>query len=116
MTVEKNPSNDQAAGQISSLKVLGARLTWLMLGPVALALMIWAIASKGRGWLTGLNAAFFVVLGLTILGRWVEQRSGAATTLTGRPATLAHCKRYTVVLLAVAAVAWVVANLVGRAV
>jgi NADH:ubiquinone oxidoreductase subunit 3 (subunit A) len=114
MSPEKNPSNDQAAGQISSLGVLGARLTWLLFGPAALVLMIWAIASGGSGWITVLDAAFFAVLGLTVLGRWVEQRSGAATTLTGQPATLEQCKRYTVVLLIAAAIAWLAANVVGN--
>ena len=60
----------RAPGDFSS----GRREMEPFFGPVVMVLIIWAIASKGRGWLSGLNAAFFVVLGLTILGRWVEQR------------------------------------------
>jgi hypothetical protein len=109
----KNDSSAQTPGEISSLKVLGARLTRLFVGPLVLILITWALASKARGWLSGLSAAFFVVLGITILARWVEQRSGAATTLTGRPATPEQCKRYTLVLLVAAMIAWLAANLVG---
>jgi hypothetical protein len=113
MTTSSDPRNNQTAREISSLKVLGARLTRLFVGPLVLILIIWALASKARGWLSGLSAAFFVVLGVTILARWVEQRSGAATTMTGHPATTEQCKRYTLVLLVAAVIAWLAANLVG---
>jgi len=108
-----SPSQDNAGG-ITSLSVLGARLTWVILGPIALALLAVGIVQRGNGWLTGLDGLFGLVVGLMILGRWVEQRSGAATTLTGQPATLDQCKRYTVILLVVAAVTWITANIIGN--
>lgn len=100
--------------EISSLGVLGARLSWVALGPVALLAVTWGIATRGGAWFTGLDALLCVIAGLMILARWVERRSGAATTLTGEPATIAQCKRYTLVLLVVAVVAWAVANLIGQ--
>ena len=109
----QSPSQDNAGG-IASVSVLGARITWVLLGPISLALLVVGIVQRGNGWLTGLDGLFGLVVGLMILGRWVEQRSGAATTLTGEPATLQQCKRYTVILLVVAAVSWITANILGN--
>jgi hypothetical protein len=99
---------------ISSLSVLGARLTWIFLGPLALLGITWGIVSQGTGWFTGLDAAFGVVVGLMLLGRWVEHRSGCATTLAGDPATPEQLKRYMTLLPPLAAGVWIVANVVGN--
>jgi divalent metal cation (Fe/Co/Zn/Cd) transporter len=113
--IPKPQSADEGdSAPISSLVVLGARRTWIMFGPLALLGIIWGIVSQGTGWFTRLDAAFAVVVGLMVLGRWVEQRSGSATTLTGEPATLEQCKRYATILLPSAAVVWVAANLIGN--
>jgi divalent metal cation (Fe/Co/Zn/Cd) transporter len=108
-----SPSQDNAGG-ITSLSVLGARLTWVILGPIAFVLLVVGIVQRGNGWLTGLDGLFGLVVGLMILGRWVEQRSGAATTLTGNPATLQQCKRYIAILSGVAVVTWTAANILGN--
>ena len=112
-------TNLESAGQnaskpISSLAVLGARLTWILLGPLALLGITWGIVSQGTGWFTGLDAAFGVVVGLMLLGRWVEHRSGSATTLAGDPATPEQFKRYMALLPPLAAGVWIVANVVGN--
>jgi hypothetical protein len=105
---------EHRAGEIRSFSVLGARLTWIMFGPVAAVMLLVEIVSHGTGWFTRLDAAFGGVVGLMILGRWVEQRSGCATTSTGEPATLEQCKRYTVLVLLGGAAAWVAANVLGN--
>jgi hypothetical protein len=101
-------------GEIRSFWVLGARLTWIIVGPVALLGISYGIVYGGYGWLTGLDAAFGTVAGLMLLGRWSEQRSGSATTLTGEPATSEQLKRYVTILIPAAAALWVIANLVGN--
>ncbi len=114
--MKTNPESPSAKrpGEITSFTVLGARLTWVALGPLAFAALAAGIVYRGQGWFTGLDALFGVVVGLMILGRWVEQRSGVATTVTGEPATVAQCKRYVALLLLVAAATWIVANLLGN--
>jgi hypothetical protein len=99
---------------VTSLFVLGARLTWVPLGPLALLGIIGGIVSQGTGWFTGLDAAFGVVLGLMLLGRWVEYRSGSATTVTGEPATPEQFRRYMTFLPPLAVAVWIVANAVGN--
>lgn len=89
-------------------------MTWAILGPMVLLLTISGIVSRGGGWFTGLDVLFAMVVGLMILGRWVEQRSGCATTLRGEPATVEQGKRYAAVLLLAAAATWIAAKVVGN--
>jgi len=77
-------------------------------------LSAWRIVTTGSGWLTSWDVAFCVVVALMMAGRWVELRSGTATTITGEPATAAQCKRYDWVLLTVAGGLWIAANVVGN--
>lgn len=114
MTSKGHPSNGSHAGEIDSLWVLGARLTWTILGPAALLLLVFGIVTRGSGWTTGLDAGFGVVVGLMLLGRWVEQRSGSATTLQGEPASPHAYRRYLVAFGILAAVVWVAVNLLGN--
>ena len=96
----------------SSGVVLLGRLMWFLLGPMLSLYILYAIVT-GEGWFTTWDAAFGVVVALMVGGRWVEQRSGSATTVTGEPATVEHFKRYVRVLLPLAAGAWVAANVLG---
>lgn len=114
MTSNPHSLNEHQVGQISSLWVLGARVTWTVLGPFALFLLSAGIVSRGTGWATALDVCFGAVVVLMLFGRWVEQRSGSATTLHGEPATLEQCKRYMIGLLLVAAALWGCANLLGN--
>jgi hypothetical protein len=107
-------STSAKPGEISSLWVLGARVTWIILGPMALLVIAYGIVSGGTGWLTALDVAFGAVAGLMLLGRWTEHRSGSAMTSRGEPATSEHLKRYVTILIPVTAAVWVVANLVGN--
>lgn len=98
----------------TGIATVGARLTWVILGPMALFLIVITIVSGGRGWTTWLDAAFGAVVGLMLFGRWVEQRSGKAMTATGEPSTVADVRRYALVLLVMMAAVWVGANVLGN--
>ena len=101
-------------GEIRSFAVFGARVTWVLAGPLALVLITYGIVSNGTGWRTGLDAVFGIVVGLMLLGRWVEHRTGAATALTGEPATPEQFKRYMTLLPPLAVAVWLIANVVGN--
>jgi len=49
-----------------------------------------------------------------IVARWLEQRSGAAATLEGKPAGPREFTWYSTRLVVAAAVVWVVANVLGN--
>jgi ABC-type polysaccharide/polyol phosphate export permease len=99
---------------ITRLSVAAARVVWFFLGPFSLMLILYGIVTMGSGWATGLDAAFFVIVGLMVYCRWIEQRSGQAITVEGKPATWDDFRRYVKVLLPLAVAAWVVANALGN--
>jgi hypothetical protein len=95
------------------LATLG-RLTWMLLGPLALVVTAFAIVSKGQGWLTSADLAFFIVLAVLPLGRWLEFRHGSPLTATGEPATPTHLRRYAAVVAASGLGVWCLANLLAN--
>jgi hypothetical protein len=99
-------------GEIASFSALGGRLTWAVAGPPALLGILYGIVSGGAGWLTRLDVGFALVVGLMLLGRWVEHRSGTATTLSGDAAGANHFRWYATILIPVAAAAWIIAKVV----
>lgn len=107
--IEPNPSQS-----LNSITLVGARVTWTLVGPLVLILLTIGIITSGTGWLTWLDATFGLVVALMIAGRWVEQRSGRAQTATGGPSTMANYRRYVVGLVPFALIVWVIANLVGN--
>ena len=113
MESNTEPGNEVRVGEVSSGVALLGRLMWMILGPMLMFLITYAIVT-GAGWFTPRDAAFGVVLALMVGGRWVEQRSGSAMTSTGEPATAGHFKRYVRALLPLAAGVWVVANVLGN--
>ena len=93
--------------------ILG-RLVWMLVGPMALVLMTFAIVSEGGGWLTGFDMMFFVVLAAMLAGRWIEFRGGRPHKATGEPANQTDLRRYVVAATLTAPVVWVLANLLGN--
>lgn len=100
--------------QITSLRVLFARLTWVIAGPIVLLLVTMGIASGGEGWTTWLDLTFAAVVALMIAGRWVEHKSGEGTTFRGTAQTDDHVRRYALGLALTAAGIWVAANVLGN--
>lgn len=114
MSGRRNAHEGNTDGAISNLGVLFARFFGFLLGPMFLVLTTMSIVNSGSGWLTRLDAIFAGLVALMFLCRWVEQRSGSATTSKGEPATSADFRRYIRVLLFAASLVWVVANVLGN--
>lgn len=106
-------SETRSPQPISSLSMLGARLLWAVIGPAALLFAAGGIITGGTGWLTWLDAFFALVIGLMLLGRWAEYRSGTTMTLTREVATVGDFRRYMTVLPAAAAGLWIAASVLG---
>ena len=99
---------------MTSIPALFGRLSWMIVGPFALAIVAISITERRDGWFSPLDLVFFVVLGGMLLGRWLEFRYSQPLTATGEPATVAHLRRYALVLGILGLVAWLAANLVGN--
>ncbi len=98
----------------ASLGDILARLVWMMIGPVLLALFGYLIIKTGNGWLTGPDFAFIGVLAGMMLARWLEFRGGHAQTAEGQPATPEHLRRYLIGVAVLGVAGWVIANIFGN--
>ena len=114
METNAPPNGTTPVGEINSVAVLFGRVMWMMIGPIALCLIVYGIVSGGDGWFRPADAAYATVLVFMIGGRWIEQRSGVATTVTGQPATVQHFKRYLRALVPAAVGLWIAANVLGN--
>ena len=70
--------------------------------------------NDGSGWTTALDIAFAVVVGLMLLARWYELRSGLGQDGYGKPATLAAFPKYAAWTVTVSLVLWAGANALGN--
>lgn len=101
-------------GEITSFGVLLARIFWTLVGPLLMLLLLYAIVESGRGWLTVWDIIFLAAIPLLVLTRWIEFRSGAATSATGEATSSADFRRYARMAPPLALAAWVLANVLGN--
>ena len=114
MSDRRNSREVNGDRAISSLGVLFATVFRALLGPMLLALTAMGILNSGSGWFTKLDAIFAGLLALMVACRWVEQRSGSATTAKGERSTMQDFRRYVRSVLLIATLIWVAANLLGN--
>jgi hypothetical protein len=105
-------SSEKAKG--ISIGVACARIFWMMIGPITLAVLAFNIANTGRGWLIGLDIAYLLVLTAVLAARWLEFRSGQGQTAEGLPLTAGGLRRYLLITASVGLVVWVGANFIGN--
>ena len=110
MDAQLQSDDERKKPPISSGIVLLGRLAWMTFGPLLLCLMIGVILTQRSGWFTIWDVGFGAIVLLMLTGRWIEQRSGAATTATGEPATVQHFKRYVRALCPIAGGVWIVVH------
>ena len=99
---------------VTSFGVLFAHVAWFFLGPLVLLMILFGIVNIGSGWATLLDAAFFLLVGIIICCRWIDQRSGQGTTGSGEPSNWDDFRRYALLAPVVAGVAWIAANVFGN--
>ncbi len=99
----------KSQAELTGCMPLFLRLTWMALGNAALFLCA-ALVAKGTVPLA-MNIIFFmVVLGLIVV-RYVDITRFKGQTSEGKPATLVHWRRYTVLLAVISIGVWVLARI-----
>jgi hypothetical protein len=107
------PKNQDLPTQVQLSGCL-VRLGWMLVGHAALVLCAALIAQHTRSFLSPADLAFWAVAALTIGVRYLDIRKFAAQTVMGEPATMAHWRRYALMLVGVALVLWGLAHVVAR--
>lgn len=89
------------------------RMFWMALGN-ALLLACAAMIAKQKAWTFSVfDAAFWAIVLLLLAARFVDIRRFHGETTDGKPATMAHLKRYAALLVVIAGVVWGVAHSVS---
>jgi hypothetical protein len=87
---------------------------WLFVGPMGMLLTLATIVQRGTGWATGHDATFFVFLAAAIVARWIDYLTGDPVTSGGEGAPPGAARRYTMLVVSLGVVGWVLANVIGN--
>ncbi|MFH1262778.1 MAG: hypothetical protein V1495_04970 [Pseudomonadota bacterium] len=84
-----------------------ARITWVFLGPGMMLIVLVKNLSHSKSGVDSIwTFIYFGLLAAVILGRLIEQRSGAATTAKGEPSTWRHYWRFAIIFTIVSVACW----------
>jgi len=110
VAMSNQTQSKQLAGEPEAIGGLGliVRIIWLMGGNMALFML--AVLAYHKGALSGLDVAYWaIVVGLIVL-RYMDITRLNGLTSKSEPATLAHWRKYTVLLLVASASVWGLAH------
>lgn len=89
------------------------RLVWTVAGNAAIYLALATIAATRTPLPSGLDGLVAVTWVLMLLARWFDITRCGGRTVNAEPATLAHWRRYALVLTGVTLTAWSLAHLIA---
>lgn len=81
---------------MTSFAALGAHLAWIFIGPAVMALLLISIALRRTVDISAVDIAYALVASAVFACRWIDQRTGQATTGTGERSTWADFRRYAI--------------------
>ena len=91
------------------------RLFWLFLGNGLLGIVAFQMITSSPRLLSLLDVTYWVFVGLILCARYVDIRYFGGTKADGQPASLQDFRRHALILLAAAAVVWLVVHLLAAA-
>jgi hypothetical protein len=109
---KQEPMSDDHA--VTSVTILLLHLTWVFLGPIVLFVILYGVVKEGASWITPLDFLYFAIVGLILLARWLDQKSGQSTNSEGEPSTWEDFRHYIRMLPVYALAAWIVSKGVGH--
>jgi hypothetical protein len=99
---------------VSSLKVLVVHLFWMLLGPALLFAILYVNTTEDQSWFSMTDLFYFIMLGLIVLARWADQRSGQCTLTDGQDSTWKDFFRFVYVFIPSAIFLWIATNVIGN--
>jgi hypothetical protein len=99
---------------MSSFRVLVAHLFWMLLGPALLFAILYANTTEDKSWFSITDLIYFIMLGMIVLARWADQRSGQCMLTDGQASTWKDFRRFVYVFVPSAFVIWAATNVIGN--
>jgi hypothetical protein len=103
MSVHSDQTVDRQGGILS----IAARLLWMALGNVWLVFSSISIVQHQGERFDVADLVFWITVPVMILARYLDIKLWDGQTAVGTPATMAHWRRYAVLLVACSTAAWV---------
>ena len=106
--------NDQTVDRQGGFLSILARLYWMALGNVVLILSSVSILQHKGEMLNAADVVFWITVPALIVVRYLDIKLWDGQTAMGTPATMAHWKKYSTMLLACSAAVWVLCHAVNH--
>ncbi len=84
---------------------------WMLIGNGILAICALVIAANQSSILNSADALYWITVGCLLVARFVDIRYLGGRTSEGNSATMAHWRRYAVILVVMSAVLWILVHL-----
>ena len=104
--------NDQTVDRQGGFLSIIARLFWMAIGNVVLVMACVSILHRSGPMFRTADLVFWVTVLALILVRYLDIRLCDGQTAMGTPASIAHWKKYSVLLLAGSTAAWAICHAV----
>lgn len=108
MVDQPHQVSDQTRSESTGCLPVILRLTWLMWGNLALFICAALVAEGTAPIVTDL--LFFLVAGSLVGVRYVDITRFKGETTEGEPATIAHWRRYAIMMMLISAALWALAR------
>ena len=90
------------------------RLCWFVLGNIALLITAKVISSHRNSFLSWADLIFWLIVPAVIAVRYFDITRMGGRTVDGKPATMRHWRRYSVMFSAVCLLLWALAHVLAR--
>ena len=105
--------NDQPIEKYDSIISLFVRVFWSLIGNViAFFVLVAILRHKGKIFYTA-DIIFWGVVAALILARYLDIKFWPSTTEKGTPVTMAHWRKYTILLLICSTLIWVLSHAIN---
>ncbi len=106
--------NEQTPESAANTSIVGCLVPvfWMLAGNGILAVCAVAIASKGIGIFSLLDVFYWLTVGCLVAARYADIRYLGGRTTDGTSATMAHWRRYALILVVAVTVVWITAHLI----
>lgn len=106
--MDKNPQQNNPQVEQSSFLALIVRLTWMAFGNLLLIFIAFSIAQQKAGIV--LDVIFWAVVAGLIFIRYIDIKVFQGHTAENEPATLQHWRKYSLLLIIISALLWIVSH------
>ena len=104
-------STEPATNKQDSIAGLLARIFWMPIGSMVLAISMISILLHKGSMFQAVDWVFWITVATLILVRYLDIKFWGGQTAAGEPASIKHWRKYTIVLVVISAVIWSVAHL-----